>query len=95
MEKETTFGIRIDQLLTINGIKPNQLCEATGIHPQQIYAWKKTGATPNVAAAYKIAQYLGTSVEYLLTGNAENPLQNKVQELQNKLKKINEIASSI
>ena len=45
--------------------------------------------------AFKVAKFLGTTVEYLLTGDNENPLSEKVDELQKRLVKINGIVSRL
>lgn len=89
------FGIRIEHIMIDKGIKTSQLCEAVGINNQQYYDWKKKGTIPNAMTAFKVAKFLGTTVEYLLTGNNENPLSEKVDELQKRLVKINGIVSRL
>lgn len=93
--KEISFGIRIEHILVDKGIKPSRMCEEAGIHQQQFYDWKRKGTVPNAMTALRIARFLGTTVEYLLTGDDRNPLQAKVDELQERLKKINAIVYSM
>lgn len=92
---DVNFGLRVEQLMILNGIKTSTISDATGITPQQFYDWKKKGTTPNASSAYAVAQYLGTTVEYLLTGKTENPLQETVNKLQERLRQINNIVSEL
>ena len=89
------FGIRIEHIMIDKGIKTAQLCEVVGINKQQYYDWKKKGTIPNAMTAYKVAKFLGTTVEYLLTGDNESPLQEKVDDLQKRLIQINSIVSQL
>ena len=43
---------------------------------------------PTVIEAYKIAQALGVSVEYLVTGSDTNPAERELKELKEKLKNL-------
>lgn len=58
---------RIDDLLSQNKLKRIDLVKATGIGESTIRAWIK-GSVPSAEAAYKVAQYLGVTVEWLVTG---------------------------
>ena len=93
--KSVSFGIRIEQLLIASNIKPGDFYSSTGVSQQQFYNWKKRDIYPSALTALKIAQYLNTTVEFLITGKSENPLQPVVNDLQARLKKINEVASDI
>lgn len=90
-----TFGLRLDHLIHINGIRTSYFCEKTGVSQQQLYKWTKTDTVPNALTALRIAKFFNTTVEYLLTGETENPLQKIVDELSERLRKINAVASSI
>lgn len=90
---DISFGLRVEQIMVINGINTSTISDATEIPPQQFYDWKKKGTIPNALTAYKVAQYLGTTVEYLLTGKNDNPLQETVNKLQERLKQINDIVA--
>lgn len=86
--KELNFGERVELLLKEKNVKPFDFYKGIGIVPQAFYDWKKKGQVPNAKSALKVARYLGVSVEYLLTGETSNPLQAKVDELQERLRKI-------
>ena len=66
--EQVNFGTRIEELIIQREIKTQDFYKAIGIASQNYYDWKKKGATPNAMTALRIAQYLGVTVEYLLTG---------------------------
>lgn len=59
---------RIDNLLKERGESRVSLAEALEIKPQNISAWYTRGTIPAGDICLKIAEYLGVSVEWLLTG---------------------------
>lgn len=64
---------RFAELLNERGKRPSDLTEATGISSTVFSEWKSGKSQPKVDKLVKIARYLGTSVEYLVTG--EDPAQ--------------------
>lgn len=94
-EKEPNFGDRVEQLLKKNNVKPFDFYRGIGIVPQAFYDWKKKGQIPNARSALKIARYFGVTVEYLVTGETTNPLQAKVDELHERLQKIQAYVNEI
>lgn len=89
------FGTRIEELLTERQIKNGDFYKAIGIVPQAFYDWKKKDQVPYATTALKIARYFGVSVEYLLTGNRDNPLQEKVEELQGRIRQLAALANEL
>lgn len=89
-DEEMDFGARVEELLAERHIKVNDFIEYAGISKQSLYDWKRRGQAPNARIALRIAKYFGVTVEYLLTGSGDSPLQAKVEELQNQLKQIRE-----
>ena len=89
------FGQRVETLLKEKQIKPSDFYKAIGIIPQAYYDWKKKGQIPYATTALKVAHFFGVTVEYLITGKDENPLQAKVNELQEKLREISRISNCI
>lgn len=61
------ISARIDNKLLEQSKKRADLVRATGISEGTVRGWIK-GAIPNAEAAYKVAQYLGVTVEWLVTG---------------------------
>lgn len=59
------------QLLEQKGLKAADVCRATGIKSPVFSEWKKGKSKPNTEKMLKIANFLGVTVEYLMTGNAE------------------------
>ena len=91
---EMNFGLRVEELMVSRQIKPVDFYAGVDINPQLFYDWKKKSQAPNARTAYKVAQFFGVTVEYLLTGETNNPLQAKVEELQNKLNTIREFVNT-
>ncbi|MBQ4014422.1 MAG: helix-turn-helix transcriptional regulator [Treponema sp.] len=85
-----SFVDRIDDLLKQNKQTRKDLVKAVGISDNAIAQWKFRGNTPSADTAVDIAKYLGTTVEYLVTGSvdAENV---KTAALQDKLARIEAI----
>ena len=78
------FGARVEELVKQRQIKVTDFYETIGISKQNYYDWKRRNQAPNAMTALKVARYFGVTVEYLLTGETNNPLQAKVDELQKK-----------
>ena len=57
------------QLLEEKGLKAADVTRATGIKSPVFSEWKKGKSRPNTEKMIKIANFLGVSIEYLLTGN--------------------------
>lgn len=63
---------RIFETMKQNGQKQKDLAAATRISTSAISAWKKNGANPAAETLSAIADFLGVSLDYLLTGK-ESP----------------------
>lgn len=57
------------KLLEEKGLKAADVTRATGIKSPVFSEWKKGKSRPNTEKMIKIANFLGVSIEYLLTGN--------------------------
>lgn len=58
---------KIEARLKEMGKKPIELCRAIGINSSTYSTWKNKGRSPNTDKMQDIAQFLGVSVEYLLS----------------------------
>ena len=85
------FIEQVDKLLSENGKTKIELARYAGISTQSFYDWKNRNTVPSADVAVKIAQFLGTSVEYLVTGEDTNPLADENSRLKNKIQKAREI----
>ena len=92
---DINFGYRVEELMKEREIKPSEFYAALGLIPQNFYDWKNKNTVPAAPTALKVAKYFGVSVEYLLTGNRDNPLQEKVEELQDRIRKISKYAQEL
>lgn len=59
---------RINQSLKEKGKSRRALCEAIGISTSTYYTWEKRSNPPDAENLAKIADYLCTTADYLLTG---------------------------
>lgn len=65
---------RFYQLLSRLGKRPADVTKATGLSSTVFSEWKRGKSTPNADKLVKIARYLNTTVEYLVTGETSEPL---------------------
>lgn len=56
------------KLLEEKGLRPADVCRGTGLPSSLFSEWKKGKSTPKADKMQKIADYLGVSLEYLMTG---------------------------
>mgnify|MGYP002627502636 FL=1 len=92
---KTNFGTRVEELMRERNVKPGDFYKAMGIVPQAFYDWKKKDQVPYATTALKVAKYFGVSVEYLIEGTLDNPLQKKVEELQGRIRDLAQELSDI
>ena len=59
---------RIYETLEMKRIRPKRLCDDTGISPSTFYTWKREDTVPKGENLAKIAEYLGVTTDWLLTG---------------------------
>jgi transcriptional regulator with XRE-family HTH domain len=65
---EETFADRLNSLIKSRQTTQKAIAAYAGVRYSSISDWKKEGSYPRSDIAVKIAQALGTSVEYLVTG---------------------------
>ena len=89
------FFERIDVLLKEKKISQKDLCCAVGISSVQVFTnWKLRDSIPSADVAVKIARLLDVSVEYLVTGEENNPLSKKVDRLEQQIEAIRKIVET-
>ena len=78
-----TFSERLDALIKERKTTQKALAEYAGVRYSSISDWKKDGSFPRADIAVKMAEYLNTSVEYLITGKEpENSKKAVLDDLQ-------------
>lgn len=87
------YWSRIKLLLKEQNKTQDSLCLYCGIVPQTFKNRMSVCGSSSVFEAQKIAEYLNTTVEYLVTGTVPD-LLNENQELKNKINSIKEIVNS-
>lgn len=83
-----SFVDRIDELLKTQKKNRNDLYNNLGIAKNLIGQWKQKGTIPSALVAYNIALYLGTSVEYLLTGEESDGYKDKYDDIKSAMQKV-------
>jgi len=71
------FGDRLLELCRINDKTRKQVAEFAGCSAQAITDVINKGSIPSAMIVYKIAQFFGVTVEYLITGNEPLGLSNE------------------
>ena len=88
------FWKRVNELIKQNGLKQESVCNACDINYQTFRGWIVRSAFPYAFQAFRIAQYLNTSVEFLITGKENNHLAEENKRLQEKIKSIADIVNN-
>ena len=68
------FWNRLDKALKDNNITSAELSRRIGVAPSVINSWKIRDSIPRADIACKTAEALGTTVEYLITGNSSSEI---------------------
>ena len=87
------FYERVKALCKEKGISQIELCESCEINLQSHRGRISKNVAPDVFDACKIAAFLNTTVEYLVTGEEKDPLADENSMLKNKIQKAREILS--
>lgn len=73
------------RLLDEKGLKNADVSRATGISNMTLSDWKRGKSEPKTKNMQKIADFLGTTLSYLVTGEESNPIFEQAN-IDNKLK---------
>ncbi|MCR5125090.1 MAG: helix-turn-helix domain-containing protein [Treponema sp.] len=68
----TTFALKINEILDDKGLKRSDLVNNLKIPEATVRSWFNRESMPSVDFAVKVADFLGVSVEYLVTGKEMN-----------------------
>jgi len=74
------FFSRVDSLLSKNNLSQSGLCRAIGITPQSYTNFKARNSFP-LESAVKVAEYLQTTVEFLVSGKEPVNSQGKIEQI--------------
>lgn len=64
-----------EQLLQKYGVTSYKVAKEAGVTQTALSNWKTGRSTPTVKTLQKIADYFGVTVDYLMTGKDEKPLE--------------------
>ena len=90
MKNDDSFVGRIDALLKTKKKNRNDIYNDLSISKNLIGQWTQKGTIPSADTACKIADYLNTSVEFLVTGIEKDSSKVKYENLKSVIK--NEIS---
>ena len=79
---------RIKVLCKEKNVTQTDMCNTCGINPQSHRGRITKNVSPDVFDLLKIANFLGTSVEYLMTGNEPDTYKEKYDNLKNKIESV-------
>ena len=68
MTENVCFMDRVESILKEKRLTQKELAEDLGLRRPTLSDWKKNGAVPAADICLRIADYLGVSVEWLVTG---------------------------
>jgi transcriptional regulator with XRE-family HTH domain len=69
------FGLRLKEARKAKGLSQEKLCAISGVHVTTIQGYEYGKNDPYVRIAIRLADALGISVEYLLTGKVEQHIE--------------------
>ena len=81
------FWKRVKLLIRLKNIKQETVCADTEISLGTMRGWITHSRLPDAAQAVRIAQALGTTAEYLITGMEDNPYIEENKNLKEKIQK--------
>jgi HTH-type transcriptional regulator, cell division transcriptional repressor len=70
---KSSLAERIRHSRQAKGLSASDLARALGVTPASVWNWEKNGARPRSAMAAAMADTLGISKDFLLTGNGKGP----------------------
>ena len=76
-EEFSGFATRLMEKMAEKGMTQADLCRSTGLATSMISHYCTEQRTPSVPVAVKIARALGTTVDYLASGESEKAKQKK------------------
>ena len=85
------FWYRVNQLIKSKNTTQAGLSLDCGFNQRRIQNLSASSRAPDVFEAYKIAQALGVSVEYLVTGEDSNPAAETLDKIKNLLDDMKKI----
>ena len=85
---EELFFSRIEDMLKEKKKTQKDMVSYIGISAQSFTNWKSMNSIPSADVAVKIADYLETSVEYLITGKESDEYKNKYDDIKSAMRKV-------
>ena len=74
-----SFADRVTALRQQNALTASDLAKLANVTPAAVWNWEKNGITPRPATVSTLANKLGVTPEFLLTGETATPMQREAQ----------------
>lgn len=86
---------RIEKMLNEQGIKRSTMLADLDIPSSTFSTWKKKGSDPDLKSVIKLANYLGVSMDYILTGETENIQKIELDDESIQIRVLGKVAAGI
>jgi transcriptional regulator with XRE-family HTH domain len=73
MATNKDFGMRLQRLMKERDVTLREAAEAAGIPTSTLHRWRQGSPGGDYAALKKLAVHLGVTLDYLLTGESDEP----------------------
>jgi transcriptional regulator with XRE-family HTH domain len=74
-----SFADRVTALRQQNALTASDLAKLANVTPAAVWNWEKNGITPRPATVTTLANKLGVTPEFLLTGDTATPMSSESQ----------------
>lgn len=83
-----TFWLNVKNLCKLKKISQDTLAEMCLINKATFHNWIYRNISPDVISAFKIANALNTSIEFLVTGEESDSSKNQLLEIKKQLEQM-------
>lgn len=95
MDEVIELWKRVNTLIKIRNTTQSALSTKCGFSQRRIQNLSGTNRLPDAVEITKIAEALGVTVEYLVTGSADSPLRDEVEVLHSRIDGMKRLAAMI
>lgn len=77
-----SFGERLKNLRLEKGLTQEDVANEVCVTKQAVWKWEHDVSLPDIASLERIAQFFGVNIDYLLTGNDNVKIEEKIVEVE-------------
>lgn len=71
-QPQESFGRRLTRMMSHKGVTIRKAAQIAGVSPSTIHSWRISAAPTDFRAVKRLAEFLGTTLAFLLIGEDEN-----------------------